>query len=362
MVLSCSEWVDETIRSEQIFQNKDCTGVLIRLLLPVGHVSYYRALQVQISSLIPNEWQRPTIWLDVLGDLATTETPLSAAIIGGMGPVSDSSLLVLTMEKLDPVSEEYRCCRIQILSAPPPRTFSQTIFYGWSYLSKVRAFLGQCYGCPVFLASNTAHVYHSTFNYLSDYQTVNMCENVSDKVANICSLRDEKYGDCGRPNGVLVLGTSLARTNQLYDTLLNARNVPFCYVPIHHQDIIQQTIDDIKSGRGANISGSRKSALEIIETVVQKHNNDCDKNDAIGEVTSLHISVILLGCTELPLAFISKSRGNEASCSSEACVEGARRLRNLAAAHGIEVVDTEDVFAETIAEYIRFRLNQIKEK
>jgi aspartate/glutamate racemase len=375
--VSCDEWVENVIQREQIFENKDCVSCLIRLSIPLTLVAYYRALQIKISSLIPNESCRPTIWLDVLGELATAETALSAAIIGGMGPVSDSSLLVLAAEKLGRKGSDttdYKLCRIQVLSIPPPRSLSRAIVCGWSYLSKIRTFLGQCQGCPVFLASNTAHVYHSTFNYLSDCQTVNLCENVSDKVARICSATDDDTA-LEKPNGVLILGTSLARSGQLYDTLLAARNTPFCYVSMQHQEAIQRTIDCIKSGRGEGAGGAGVggSALDIVEEVVRSHNSPPDSSINVSqeESPSLRVRVILLGCTELPLAFVSKSGDNDSgeekksgdtstSPTMMVCEEGARRLRELAAAHDVQVVDTEDVFAETIAEYIGIRLDHIK--
>jgi aspartate/glutamate racemase len=319
-----AEWVDRVIQENNIRQNGDSAKTYITLQLSVHKAAYYQKLQLRIASLIPDESRRPCIFLELQGSKAAaaaggggggagaadaSSAPGAVAILGGMGPLSDASLLLNVISKLTgtdtdthigthtdtththtagatmcardyPIAIDMESVRIHLLSAPPPRTLGRMLTNLWAYCMNVRVFLQMPYSC-IFLASNTAHVFHSVLNYYGCGNVRNLCETVGAEASALVSAStistirgsDEevnlnaKEGNSNANTGVLILGTKLARSNSLYDYYLAAHNLECINVTDEQAGLIQNEINAAKAGGGATDVVPR-----IIESILTRCN------------------------------------------------------------------------------------------
>ncbi len=299
---SAEVWAEQFILQHGINSQGNFAGKLLPVSLPIDKSPYYSALQKKIAVLIPSEFQRPSLSLQVSGDEVIPFSQSSCAILGGMGPLSDARILDLVVTKLKQRNLLDRC-KITLLSAPPPRGFFEILWNMQSYLVKLYAFLNGDHH-HVYLASNVAHSHFNFMNMLGRKNMVNLTRYVAD-VAESCIAHPR----------VLIIGTKLGAKEQLYEKLLQDRNIEYVSLSEAQQQIVQEEIEKTKSG---HLYDCGDRLYKAIHDVVIKQSTDGNP-----------INVLLLGCTELPIALESKKS----------------ELQNL----GVFIVDSEQLFAEKIA-------------
>ena len=117
----------------------------------------YQEFQQEIAKLVPIEFGRPTIHVEMI---TSGRWRNSIALLGGMGPLSDSSILA----KLAETSKQGK--NLYLLSLPPPRSRADIFRYGFSYLLQLRNFFKRSWQ-GIYILSNTAHNYLSWLKWLS---------------------------------------------------------------------------------------------------------------------------------------------------------------------------------------------------
>lgn len=291
--------------------------------------------------MLPEEAMRPVIFLDLYGEHVMKSSFVHVAILGGMGPISDASLLNKVISKISANNGDTTNVRIHLLSAAPPRRLIRILTTSLSYLLRVHSFLQSPYSV-IFLASNTAHIFYSLMNYLGNGNVYNLCQDVA-LAAKLELAR------CGCPEGaVLILGTALARSRQLYDTYLSQYGIPFVNVSNLQDQHIQNQINIIKSGGHAD-----DTVPSIIESILTASRIATPHN-----LSAASIGLILLGCTELPLAFpcLKNERTNEilikgGEIANVDDLNVKSYLDKLHEEFNVSVLDSEDIFASIIANH-----------
>mmetsp|Transcript_1215 Transcript_1215/g.1999 ORF Transcript_1215/g.1999 Transcript_1215/m.1999 type:complete len:325 (-) Transcript_1215:2916-3890(-) len=307
-----TQWIKDVIGKNSVSAlSLDLSSSYFNL---VGNEKFYRhylCIQKHLSEIIPREYNRPTIEFHVKGTDWIDGGP-ACNIIGGMGPVSDSQLLDKILQQLS--NDKYslnRNFRIKLLSIPPPREARELFWGGFRYFRRLRAFLGSR-SQAVYLASNTAHIYLPMFRALSTSPVIDMTEHV----VNILHSQQANT----RFQRILILGTIAGHQNQLYESKLTQKNIPFVILPYEEQSFVQEVINATKENRLQ--ADQLLTFLKKLQIFIEK-----EKFDAI-----------LLACTELPIALHDQIHNHTLTISPN---------------QTILVIDSEQIFAEIISQHLK---------
>jgi aspartate/glutamate racemase len=265
------------------------------LTISPDQVHLYQKLQQEIAKQIPNEHERPTITVNVLGNkrLNNPQKP-DLGLLGGMGPLSDSNILKQMVDKAN-VNNGADNMFIKLYSAPPPRQVEKKTSYGHWFSHLKYYFLGLknfgASGCQKYaMLSNTAHSNFSKFKRFlkQPSEAIHLVNEIS---AEICQ---------DHPNKVLILGTSMAAQTQLYSKSLKAQSSSA--IPVmpqtNVQSQLQNHIDQVKSG--TDDEQSRQEFLDLIFDQIKQTAQSGGNRDP---------THVILGCTEIPY-FLDKKLEN----------------------------------------------------
>lgn len=303
------EWCKAIIEQFKIKENGTASRKTIALNLLADRYNYYCELQKEIAKLIPLESNRPVIDLCLCGS-ESADQQLSFGIIGGVGCLSDAAILKLTLEKLQQKGVLNRV-KINLYSAPPPRTNFEWAQRGIAYRQGLKKFLSRQDISNYCIASNTAHLRLAALQNWSGNKMVNLVNSV------VNSLLPEK-----NKKNILILATLSSHKGKLYPKVLKQQEIACLTLNKKGPDKIQKIINTVKSGKHDAINSAR--FLKILKEAL-------DHAQEKGEP----ITHILLGCTELAIAL-----GDESI---------QKALKN---AYGVEIVDSEKIFAETITDFV----------
>lgn len=279
----------------------DVSGIVIPLKLSPEQIHYYCDLQKKITELIPEEEYRPTIDLEISGEKAANKKESDCAIVGGLGPLSDSEILKQVIEKIKSKGDDLGMLKIRLFSAPPPRKLSHRLVALPRYLVNLSAFLHEKHK-NTYIASNTAHLNFNAISMLSANPIYHLVHHVV------------KHVDAQKK--VFVLGTTPAWQKKLYPQLFKKAGVSCIEIENEEkQRQIQAVIDETKQGK--KIDHLAQQLFTEIQEHHRKHN----------------WSHLLLGCTELPIALHDYKKALEES--------------------GITILDSEELFSSAIAEKLR---------
>jgi aspartate racemase len=242
----------------------------VELHLPWSSWRDYVELQRALAVEIPAESERPTIHLV----LRNSDKPpqKTIAILGGLGPLADANLLEQVIGELSG-AQIAPSVEIQIYSNPhPPRKFV-SIFSAsaWIYMWDLVQFLRQKNVDEFILGSNTAHMQYAGLNWLSGKRLFNGVDHVARLLGETCATDSR----------ILVLGTSAAAKAELYPKALANAGLNSVKPSSDQQALIQEAIEEIKSGRIAAGREHLKTALVGLRGLPFTH--------------------VLMACTELPL-------------------------------------------------------------
>lgn len=321
--ISAEEWAENVMKVFCIDKDKNYTETLISIHLIPEQAEYYKKLQYKIAEKVPNEWDRPTIEVEISNP--GVNPTYTCCIGGGVGPLSDAEILSKAIEKItDPSS--WKESRIVLYSAPSPmRGINQLqnfpkLFPWWG---RIQQFLTRWYKSykdqttTYILASNTVHVHMPKLKLLAKEHLLNIVELIAKGIKQKSSQTDE----------VFILGTTEAHTKKLYPKVFSENQVNFKTVDDRIQDVLQVIINHTK----------------------QNKLNDADKEtlkDLLANIKRMNPKFLLLGCTELPLA-LKQLNGN---------------IEQELYDNGITVIDTEEVIAWQIALNIMHKSKPGEEK
>lgn len=300
---SPEEWAEDFIQFHGIYTVPNAAHKTLEVTLAIDQFDHYSILQSKIAKLICQESQRPSINLQLNGKRSDDSAKNSCAIVGGMGPLSDARILSLIVEKLKEknIADD---CKINLLSAPPPRTFLEILCNSQSYLSNLYHFLNKNHSA-VYLASNTAHLHFGFINALGKKNLVNLTHYIADKAKDSVDIPS-----------VLILGTKAAKKATLYENLFQERSINYLTINQEEQEIVQEEINKTKMGK---LEDGGEKLYDLICNVIQRQKNS--------------VNLLLLACTELSIALESQ--------------------KNKLEALGITILDSEELFAEKIANDIQ---------
>jgi aspartate/glutamate racemase len=269
---------------------------------------HYSSLQEEIAKLVPRESMRPTIELFVTSS-DWKEEDGCFAIIGGMGPLSDSQILNEVLEYYKS-STKKKPFRLHLLSIPPPRSPCELITKGPLYFWRLSSYLQNSFH-SIFLASNTAHTNLSFLRSLSKSPIVNLTQIVVESIPSDDSL-------------TLLLCTLTAHQSQLYETQFRNRQLPHLTPESEQKKRIQELINFTKEGHSLILNqASGDLGLELYHLILLIVSH---------ETSAKRVRRILLGCTELPIAI--------------------RNYVGMLEQNSFELLDTEKIFAKVISEFI----------
>lgn len=295
-----SKRILQNIDNQKVAQSTNWSMITIRFnQFPPEKISYYLALQLEIAKQIPIEANRPTIDLRIRGENCKIDSNC-IGILGGMGPISDAEIMQSAIKKLS--DTQMKKLKVDLFSAPPPRTAWQKFQRGIDYLSKVRSFVLRPYIHSVYLTSNTAHVNFSKWSSRCENKLVNMIDIVVTKLTPKAHY--------------LILGTKEAYNKKLYPNKLQAQHIPYSDVSLENSLVLQKIIDHAKANQLS--LKDRQCLYQIIE---------------ICKLEKRNITHILLGCTELSLVLPN--------------------TKELQEKLGVIAVHTEDIFATIISEHLQ---------
>ncbi|MGI9278730.1 MAG: hypothetical protein ACR2PX_03760 [Endozoicomonas sp.] len=275
---SVDSWSQAQFKKLQKLRQQGNNHPFLRLYLKPDQIGYYVAFQKLIAEELPEEIDRPGIWLSVRQKyLKRPQSNL--AIIGGMGPLADADLTRRVVLKLNERKDfSWQSSGLEVLSMPPPRRVKHWR-YSCKYFYKLISFgespfLGQGNFDRYALASNTAHQYAKmvgvlVFNFA---EFINLVERNTRRLKSL------------NPQGALILGTSQAASSQLYKPYLAAYNIPFA-MP-RRQSLFQHMIYEAKSGALVDPKLFHRAVFDEVRWLSENQFN---------------VSHVFLACTELSL-------------------------------------------------------------
>ncbi|MFY2508848.1 hypothetical protein ACN3E9_11300 [Vibrio pectenicida] len=314
----------------------------------------YEKLQKTIAKYIPVEFERPVIDLRLVfsdGLLPQGEFPPkenTIGILGGIGPLSDASLIKMISTRLSSKGSKYDDeFMIHLYSLPPPREgLSEKTNLTWAArmagpgaLGKEEGFLTHGYK-DYYLASNTAHSNISRINALITSLhiggiIVNPCHPLV--YPNIVHLPERLLDGMIKSNrpqsekeNILILGTREAWDKKLYKSLMKEKDISYKRLDSKkEQDDIQQYIDKIKmQDKDTNLEEElHKKVFELAKKYKTKN--------------------VLLSCTELPLGLEKYIITNK-----ENGMKSLKKPIGFDNSDNITIYDSEEIFADLIVEKI----------
>ncbi len=231
--------------------------------------SSYLRLQKLIAKHIPKESQRPLFSLHL--QLQPGTPTQTVGLLGGMGPLSDAHILAKVANLIN-IKSTPKNTALHLLSAPPPRTFGEIIWDGPRYLWQIWEFFRSGYD-RFFLLSNTAHLHYEALSFITLQGTIFHLPKAI--VALITPTADD----------ILIFNTSRGVDGQLFQEILDNSNFLYLLPDEKSQSDLQAWIDQAKKGTFSK--EDRRLFINFVDNLMKKSG-------------SRHI---LLGCTELPLAF-----------------------------------------------------------
>lgn len=270
-------WCERILEDFNITSGADASGIIIQIKnFPPEQIHYYLALQHAIADRIPSEPLRPTIDLQIRGSNTNDSQP-ALGIMGGMGPLSDAEIIsgvVAAAYKAGQVST----LKIDLFSAPPPRTMGQKLKRGMKFLSNVSKFATRENIQKIYMTSNTAHASEAAWQKRLHNKLVNLVDCV---VAREVSVKTNKVkGEL--PRLYVVLGTKEAYDKNLYPEKLKKNHLSFFPVFTDESVELQTIIDTAKAGHPEVVK------QRFVDLVIAKQKQS----------GATHA---LLGCTELPM-------------------------------------------------------------
>ncbi|MFK7824459.1 MAG: aspartate/glutamate racemase family protein [Oligoflexales bacterium] len=271
----------------------------------IEKIKTYKKIQEEIAKQIPNEYDRPIIELKVFFNHKKQALPnIKIGILGGIGPLSDANIMEKLLERLESSNSDHRFM-IHLLSMPPPRSLWEQIKGGLSYIGRLYNFGSLNYE-NYFLASNTAHLHHGKFSRLVKTSVFHLPDAVLHRIKQHPMLNKEAK--------ILVLDTSQANKSRLYQDLFLEQGITFTNLNKLHREKLEHWITKIKAS-AISSQENRQFFLFISELC-----------------THYQSKAIILACTEIPLALSDYI---------------PRLIEN-----GIEIVDSESILIEAIADYL----------
>lgn len=302
------EWAKLVIWAYNIKANSDQANVYLPLQLPPEKYPYYCQLQKEIAKLIPAESHRPTIHLSLKGTNVKVGTP-AFGMIGGIGPLSDATILHRTMDKIG--KRGWQDLHIELYSSPPPRKreFFHLIKHAWTYAANLKRFFNQTTISNFCLLSNSGHLNWKLLNAWSHNRLIHLVEKTIEKLT--ASSDDQTH--------ILILSTLEAHQGKLYEKFLRRAKIRSTSLSALQIVKTQTVIDLIKANQAT------KKHIDTLQTMLESKIKKSPKK----------ITHILLGCTELPMGLFS--------LQSKTSLE--KRLQ-------AEFIDTEEEFAKAITAHL----------
>ena len=277
------KWVEQTL--EQLKEKNLYSREKIALIenFPPECADYYKNLQEEIAKQYPLEEERPFFCLTF------GQGPHKIGMAGGMGPLSDATMLEKLFERMN--AEELDNFSGVMYSMPPPRSFWKKITSFWQFSGLYKSVREALPCTSLYILSNTGHLMKIAWEIDSLFggRELGAVDDMTEKVSDKIKLEQKN----GR---VLILGTNTAAEHELYQKLLVSRGlqpvVPTGeYEDEQSADYLQKIIDQVKAGNvnqkvdGTNLTYGDK----FVDFVV---------NFAKKEPTC---KSMLFSCTELPM-------------------------------------------------------------
>lgn len=263
-------------------------------VLVTGRVSaeMYAKYQKQVSEILPIEEIRPSVILK----LGPEESEFPIVLIGGMGPLSDASILLKLLKHVPSKTS------VTLYSFPPPRKDPVAFL---SHLLCLKQYMSTHTRGKCFLLSNTAHVMFQLFDQVvlkkSPLLLVNLVDIAARHVSESTSTHDT----------LVLLTTLVSWRTELYESRITGfKDVIRC----NSRDAkeIQRAVDLAKQG---DTSG-KKLLLRYLDKVMNKLDG--------------RRVVVFLGCTDF--VFLGKNL-----------------VKDIGKKYKVTVMDTDSMFAEDIA-------------
>jgi len=328
---SIGKWVEQTLekfKTENLF---DRSKIALIENFPPECVDYYKALQEAIAKKSPDEEYRPLICLNIRGKDRDNSSPADIGMAGGMGPLSDATILEKLFKEMDQNTKDNFSG--VMYSMPPPRSFwnQLTSFWGFSSLYKS---LREALPCTfLHILSNTGHLGRRAWeeDIVFGGKELGLVYDMTAPVAN----EIQKVAGPNAP--VLILGTKRASDNRLYQDLLENRGLqPIVptgeYEGEEAADYLQKIIDQVKAGNvNEKFPGSEDTYgdkfIEFVENYATK--NKCNS--------------LLFSCTELPMLLHTHRQG-----SQETYFDKLQEKLHAIGKNDMKYYDSEDIFVNTI--------------
>ncbi len=300
---------------------------------PPEHIKEYLDLQEKIAVLIPNEHERPTIDLKIVGKnrpykdtngKKMEEDKPDLGLFGGTGPLSDAHIINKLVNKIGSTENGLDNIHIRLRSSPPPRpvekqkSLSGYLSHMWNYLNGVRSH-GHSLCNHYAMLSNTAHANATKMQRMLDKpdRLVHLVDHMASSISK----------EVPAPTKVLVLGTLEAAEKRLYPKSLRAKGIDSS-LP-HHADqvTLQHYINHIKSGTLTPEIGNQ--FVDLIFNEMKK------------VATHDQPSHVVFGCTEIPLFMETKIDKNSDKTYHDLLMEKMAHDPVLKDHLGVKFVDTE---------------------
>ncbi len=314
----------------------------------LNEVENYEELQILISQKIPTEGKRPTIKIAFTYGDPKSKNAKSLGVVGGMGPLSDASLMKKVFEKVK--EDKNASGTFYLMSSPPPR--GKTLFGKRNlvnYCKEMEKFLGSDKFDEYVLAGNTGHANKGAFEFLTKL-TADITKGAHK--SKLYNLTHKLAENLDKKDNILLLQTTQAREKGLYQKIFKEKDVKFQQAPEKDQDKLQKFVDSAKRG-----SDTTEQKLELIKLYNPELSEDKDSLDKIvqgstfkeylaekfsdyilSEAKKGGCKSIGLNCTDFQIGLGEK---------------GLNYLQDKAGKIGINIIDSEDKFADIMAGYIK---------
>lgn len=279
-------------------QKKSANDLFFQRIILPENIEAYKQLQEEIAKIFPNEYDRPTIKLTIIGNARFNPEKKGKpdlALMGGVGPLSDAHVicgLVDDLKKKEAVDNMH----VVLLSAPPPRAEAK-IGSSARYLRQIIQFTRIDAGGYAML-SNTAHINADRFKSLLKYPNrfIHLVDHLSK------NLLDDLKKSQQTSHKILILGTTLAADKKLYPNILSNIAAKMKHIAIKsvlpdakHQVHLQNYIYKIKAGMDLatpeqNGKSIGENFLNLLHFLITKEAHDLRSS-----------CQVVLACTEIPL-------------------------------------------------------------
>jgi len=312
-VLNKENWVNATLEkfhTEGLF-NRSKIALIDNF--PPQYADYYKALQEKIAEIVPVEAYRPLICLNIRGSNRGDSSPADIGMAGGMGPLSDATILenlVLQMSDTPSLNEQTReLIAMKMInfsgvmySMPPPRTFIEVVRSLPEYLGLYKNIRETLPCTSLHILSNTGHLIKSAWqnDLFLGGKALGCVYDMTAAVANEILKK-------AKPNEpVLILGTKVAADKKLYQNLLESRGLT-AIVPGNSKDYeepadyLQKIIEEVKAG---NVN-------KVEESMNGETYGDKFIKFVIHYAKKTQCKSLLFSCTELPMLLHTKHPRHE---------------------------------------------------